>query len=187
MDTIEKFAPYNKGFANYAMMPKIYANTKIVVDDANRVTKPFGSVNSRVFDALASGVLVLTNGALGADLTFNRLMPTYSNAKEFSELLSYYLTHEEERKALVDKLQKEVLSKHTYDNRVDELLEILGYMKPRNSIIIKTPVPKPEVREEWGDYHFAVALIKEFDKLGYDARLQYLNEWDEDDSDAGKC
>lgn len=183
-DTIEKFAPYNKGFANYAMMPKIYANTKIVVDDANRVTKPFGSVNSRVFDALASGVLVLTNGALGADLTFNRLMPTYSNAKEFSELLSYYLTHEEERKALVDKLQKEVLSKHTYDNRVDELLEILGYMKPRNSIIIKTPVPKPEVREEWGDYHFAVALIKEFDKLGYDARLQYLNEWDEDDSDA---
>ena len=183
-DKIDKFAPYNKGFVSYATMPKIYASTKIVIDDANRVTKPFGSVNSRVFDALCSGVLVITNGLLGAQYTFNNLLPTYSNEKELHDLITYYLTHEEERKELVKKLQTEVLEHHTYDTRVNELLNTLGYVKPKKSIIIKTPVPRAEIAEEWGDYHFALALIREFEKLGWDAKFQYLNQWNDEDSDA---
>jgi len=183
-DKIDKFIPYNKGFISYKTMPEIYASTKIVIDDANRVTKPYGSVNSRVFDALASGVLVLTNGALGSEYTFDNLLPTYSNEAELHGLINHYLTHEEERKKLASKLQKYVLKNHTYDNRVDELLNILGYEKPKKTVIIKTPVPKKEVAEEWGDYHFALALVKEFEKLGYEACYQYLNEWDNDDSNA---
>lgn len=183
-DKLDKFAPYNKGFVSYKTMPEIYASTKIVIDDANRVTKPFGSVNSRVFDALASGVLVITNGLLGAEYTFNNLLPTYKTEKELNDLIEYYLSNEEERIKLVKKLQTEVLEKHTYDVRVNELLEIMGYMEPKKKIIIKTPVPKAEVAEEWGDYHFALALIKEFGKLGYEAQMQYLNQWNDDDSEA---
>ncbi|WP_238858720.1 glycosyltransferase [Clostridium sp. YIM B02569] len=181
-DKIDKFAPYNKGFVSYSTMPEIYASTKIVIDDANRVTKPFGSVNSRVFDALCSGVLVITNGLLGAEHTFNKLLPTYTNEKELHDLITYYLTHEEERIELVKKLQTEVLEHHTYDTRVDELLGMLGCVKPRKTVIIKTPVPRAEIAEEWGDYHFALALIREFEKLGYEAKFQYLNQWNDDDS-----
>lgn len=181
-DMIDKFLPYNKGFVSYATMPEIYASTKIVIDDANRVTKPFGSVNSRVFDALASGVLVITNGLLGSEYTFNKLLPTYTNEKELYDLITYYLAHEEERLELVKKLQREVLEHHTYDNRVDELLNLLGYTEPKKTIIIKTPVPNAEIAEQWGDYHFALALIRQFEKCGYEAKFQYLNQWNDDDS-----
>ncbi len=181
-DKIEKFAPFNKGFVSYAMMPEIYVSTKIVIDDANRVTKPFGSVNSRVFDALASGVLVLTNGLLGSEYTFNNVLPTYTNEKELHDLIAYYLNNEEERLKLVEKLQNQVLEYHTYDNRVDELLELMGYIKPQKNIIIKTPVPRAGIANEWGDYHFALALIREFEKIGYKAEFQYLNQWENDDS-----
>ena len=46
----------------YTTLPEIYAATKLVLDDANHASKMWGSVNSRVFDALASGALVVTNG-----------------------------------------------------------------------------------------------------------------------------
>ena len=183
-DQIEKFRPYNQGFVSYATMPEIYASTKIVIDDANRVTKPFGSVNSRVFDALASGVLILTNGVLGAELTFNKMVPTFTSEEELDALLEEYLGNDEKRLELVKKLQDYVLQYHTYDNRVDELLEILGYEKPRKTIIIKTPVPRAEIANEWGDYHFALALKREFEKLNVECRYQFLNQWNEDDTDA---
>jgi hypothetical protein len=46
----------------YERLPEVYAATKIVLDDNNHVTKAWGSVNSRVFDALAAGALVISNG-----------------------------------------------------------------------------------------------------------------------------
>lgn len=124
-DTIEKFRPYNRGFVEYKALPRIYGNTKILIDDANRVTKPFGSVNSRVFDALASGVLVLTNGVMGARNTFGESFPTYTTAEELKELLVYYLKHEQEREKLVKELQDNVRKYHSYDYRAMELIEIL--------------------------------------------------------------
>jgi hypothetical protein len=57
---------------------QIYCSTKIVIDDANHVTLPWGSVNSRVFDALACGALVITNGRLGSQDTFDEELPVYS-------------------------------------------------------------------------------------------------------------
>ncbi len=50
-----------------------------MVDDANHVTKPWGSVNSRVYDALATGALPLTNGILGSIDAFRSQLPVYSN------------------------------------------------------------------------------------------------------------
>ncbi len=125
-DKIEKFSPYNRGFVEYKELPRVYRNTKVLIDDANRVTKPFGSVNSRVFDALASGVLVLTNGKLGAENTFGGLLPTYETPEELLKLLTYYLEHEEERELLVKKLEDNVRSCHSYDCRAKEFLEILS-------------------------------------------------------------
>ena len=48
----------------YHRLQELYASTNVVLDDNNHVTKVWGSVNSRVFDALAVGVLVITNGTL---------------------------------------------------------------------------------------------------------------------------
>ena len=125
-ENVDKFKKYYKGFINYSEMPKIYASTKIVIDDANRATKDFGAVNSRVFDALASGALVLTNGKIGAEETFNGNLPVFNSKEELSGLIKYYLINEEERLNKINELQKYVLENHTYINRANTLKKILN-------------------------------------------------------------
>ncbi len=69
---------------------------KIVIDDANHVTEPWASVNSRVFDSLACGTLVLTNGKAGVSEILS-VVPTFSTVEELQSTMNYYLSHEEER------------------------------------------------------------------------------------------
>ena len=71
---------------------------KIVIDDANHVTAPWGSVNSRVFDALAAGALVISNGHLGVAETFGAAFPTFSTAADLRTLLKHYLDNDDKRK-----------------------------------------------------------------------------------------
>ena len=118
-------ACFAAGFVPYRDIPKVYKYTKIVVDDANHVTKPFGSVNSRVFDALAAGRLVFTNGKIGAEDTFHNLLPSFSTQEEFRRLLVYYMENPHKREAKAKELQAFVLQNHTYAIRASNLLEIL--------------------------------------------------------------
>lgn len=124
-DKFEKFKPYYQGFLEYSQLPAVYASSKIVIDDVNRGSKKFGSVNSRVFDALASGALVITNGELGANETFEGKLPYYRSKKELNELINYYLTHEDARKARIKELQDMVLQNHRYEIRAQTLKKIL--------------------------------------------------------------
>ena len=176
-EKFDKFKPYFKGFVNYEKIPKVYSNTKIVIDDANRVTKPFGSVNSRVFDALMSGVLVITNGKLGSLELFDGKLPYYETAQELEKLLNLYLSNEELRKEKIKELQDIVLNNHTYFHRAKFLKTFLEDLFIKNSIVINVPVPKWEVANEWGDYHFAKSLIKYFERKGYRTKIQILPEW----------
>lgn len=179
-DKIDKFKDYNAGFVNYEEVPALYKSTKIVLDDANFVTKPFGSVNSRVFDALGAGKLVLTNGKLGSEELFNGELPYYTNEEELEELLNYYLGNETAYKEKVKKLQTMVLENHTYDKRAEELIELLYQFIDNDSMNIKIPVPKWEIANEWGDYHFAISLAKNLRKLGTKVKLSILPNWDHD-------
>ena len=67
-------------------------------------------------------------------------VPVYSNLTDLAPLLRYYLSHPEQRIALVNMLRKQVLTKHTYDNRADELIQYLDrfnvglrFIKPSNN------------------------------------------------------
>jgi hypothetical protein len=97
-----------------------------VIDDANHVTLPWGSVNSRVFDALASGTLVVTNGALGSQETFNGKLPVYNTSAELCSLLRYYLTNDKIRETLVAELSQMVRKEHSYRRRAEEFADILN-------------------------------------------------------------
>ena len=128
-EKIEKFKKYYQGFISYSNMPKVYASTKIVIDDANKATKKYGAVNSRVFDALACGTLVITNGKKGAEDTFNGKLPVFSTKKELNHLIEYYLTNHEERTAKIKELKQFVLLNHTYINRANIIREKLDYYR----------------------------------------------------------
>jgi len=182
-DEFEKLKEYYVGFVNYQDMPRVYRSTKIVVDDANRVTKEYGSVNSRVFDAIASGVLVVTNGDLGAEETFKGILPVYKSKEELKELLDCYLSHEEERKSKINELQEFVLSQHTYDQRAEKIKSCLESYILKRKMAIKIPAPNWDEVEEWGDYYLALGLKKELERKDCEVILQVLPEW-EGDGDA---
>lgn len=180
-EQIDKFKDCAQGFVLYEDMPKVYQNTKIVIDDANHVTKSYGAVNSRVFDALAAGALVLTNGVIGAEETFGGLLPSFNDEQEFKQKLAYYLENSQERKQLVSRLQQFVLEHHTYDARAEKLREILLAFNrdviEEKTIDICGAMPDDETKKFWGDQHFAMAMKKEFEKCGYKANVLPRDRW----------
>ncbi|NET42663.1 tetratricopeptide repeat protein [Okeania sp. SIO2B3] len=178
-EKFEKFKKYNRGLLPYTDMPKVYASTKIVIDDANSVTKQWGSTNSRVFDAIISGALVVTNGELGNQESFDGILPTYNSRESLENLLQEYLTNEELRLAKVAELQKIVEEQHTYKHRAQTVFTALRE-KMSNSfrIGIKIGVPDWKQAQEWGDYHFALAMKRQFEILGHSVRIDILPEWE---------
>ncbi|RAP50914.1 MAG: hypothetical protein BZ133_04350, partial [Methanosphaera sp. SHI613] len=59
-EKVSSLKEFARGFVSYGDLPSVYASCRVVLDDANHVTKGFGSVNSRVYDAISSGRLVFT-------------------------------------------------------------------------------------------------------------------------------
>lgn len=176
-EKINSLRKYIKGFVDYHDLPKVYASCKIVLDDANHVTKEFGSVNSRIFDSIASGRLILTNGTIGNQELFDGKIPEYHSKSELTSLLDYYLKHPDKRAQKVHELQEIVLNDHTYDIRANKLREVICDYIDKPKIMIKIPVPKWNEIHQWGDYYIANGLKREFIKKGYVVKLQILPDW----------
>lgn len=179
-DEHDKFGKYWKGFVRYGELSSIYANVRVVIDDVvNGITKPWGSMNSRVFDALASGALVITNNTAGAHELFGDQLPTYTTREELHTLLDTYLGDENRRNTLANALRKVVLEKHTYHKRAFRLRSILtDFYENKFRISIKVPVPRKIEAEQWGDYHFALGLKRALVKYGHAVRLDLMPEWE---------
>lgn len=118
-DEVEWLKPYWRGGMPYSAMPDIYASTRIVLDDANHTTLLWGGVNSRVFDAIAAGALVMTNSRAASDDAFDGLLPVYTSRESLKALLERYLDDEVARLELVAKLQEIVSTRHRYTQRAD--------------------------------------------------------------------
>ena len=168
--------PISKGVVPYSLLPNVYASTKIVIDDANIATKPWGSCNSRVFDSLAADCLLVTNGADGVQEIFDDLVPTFHDKDSLGQTINYWLEHEEERRERVKRLREIVLAEHTYDNRAQQFIDVMERQAPPLRIAIKCPAVYSE-RAHWGDYHFANALAVELRKKGHVVRIDCREAW----------
>ena len=124
-EKISELNKYYQGFIDYEKIPLIYASTKLVIDDSTMPSKKYGSVNSRIFDALAAGTLIITNGKLGSIETFHGKLPYFTNATELNEQIEYYLSNKKIREAKIEELQDMVLREHTYDIRAQKLQNTL--------------------------------------------------------------
>ncbi|MEW6749561.1 MAG: glycosyltransferase [Candidatus Latescibacterota bacterium] len=85
-----------------------------------------GDLNMRVFEALASGSLLLTDrlpAAAGLEELFTdrRHLVLYGES-DLVDVARYYLEHGEEREEIAGAGQAEVLAHHTYGHRADALL-----------------------------------------------------------------
>jgi spore maturation protein CgeB len=122
----EQFKPYYRGKLPYPEMSRVYASSKILIDDANSATKQWGSVNSRVFDALASERMVLSNCEIGSQEVFSGELPTYKTVEELESQIELLLKQDSLRIPLVKRLSRMVLEKHTYSVRAIELRSIIA-------------------------------------------------------------
>jgi len=127
-EQVPALAGLNKGFVPYSQMPGVYRQATIVIDDANHVTKAWGAANSRVFDALAAGCLVITNSESVSQEVFDGLLPVYTSPAELAELLQRYLGDAPARLALQAGLRQRVLQRHLYQHRALEFgLHLSGF------------------------------------------------------------
>lgn len=110
-----------KGFVAYDELPIVYAESRLVIDDANHQTKAWGAANSRVFDALAAGCLVITNSQSVSDEVFDGMLPVYLSPDHLSELANHFIQNTEVCESLQAKLSEKVLKQHCYRHRAFEL------------------------------------------------------------------
>ena len=91
------------------------------------------------------------------------------------------MENEDARREKVRVLREYVLAHHTYDIRAGALLDLLRktLLPYENRIAILAPVPRMEEAEQWGDYHFALALKKCFERRGLQADVRILPQWRE--------
>ena len=99
-------------------MARIYGRAKIVVNACiNR------DINMRVFEALASGALLITDEAEGLEDLFEdgKHLVIYRDDEDVFEKVAYYLEHAGERERIAEAGRELVLSKHTYTHRIEAI------------------------------------------------------------------
>lgn len=110
---------------DYTELADVYARSQVVIDDMTASTHEFGNQNSRLFEALASGALVITNCANGLDELGLGATPTAADAAELQRLLDLYTGDSDAREALVAKLRTVVLERHTFSHRADVFMDFV--------------------------------------------------------------
>jgi spore maturation protein CgeB len=84
-----------------------------------------GFISNRIFDALASGAVVVSDRVAGLGETFGDLVPTYSNAVELEDVIRSLLKDEERRAGISRAASALVLEQHTFAHRAERIIELL--------------------------------------------------------------
>jgi GT2 family glycosyltransferase/spore maturation protein CgeB len=180
-DELEDAKKHAHGPASYEELPSIYAGASVVLDDAQAPCLPYGALNSRVFDALAAGSLVITNCASGVHELFDHEFPTWTAAEEIGGTVHQLLHDDERRSRLVRRYRRKVLTEHTYAHRAELLGDQLLELERSCSFCIKIGAPTWEQAERWGDLHFARAFARALRYHGHRSKIQVLSEWEDAD------
>ncbi len=111
----------------YTTLQNVYKSSRINLN-VNRV-QIRTSFTQRIFDCSACGAFILTDKRKLNDVFFtttgsNKNLVQFSSIKECCALIEYYLLHDEERKEISERAKQHVLKHHTYDNRIDTIINL---------------------------------------------------------------
>jgi GT2 family glycosyltransferase len=166
-----------RGPLDYSLLPVAYSSTLLVIDDTAGPTKPYGAVNTRVFDALAAGALVATDNEAGADELFGGRLPVWRDSDDLLALIEQVKQDPQSFSGRAEELRAMVLEHHTYQRRAEQLRDLLVDWVSRERIGIAVGIPSREVARTWGDYHYGRALQKQLRRAGHPATLHLLPDW----------
>jgi len=106
---------------------KYYASAKIVLNDHRPDMKEFGFINNRIYDATAAGALVISDYMPEIEEAYGDSVPMYQTKEELAELLTYYLSHETERKQKAETARKITLKHFTNKEAAKKILEAVQH------------------------------------------------------------
>ena len=170
--------PLEHGQLAYERVPIVYRSTRIVVDDAvEGTTRDLGMMNSRVFDALASGALIVTNNVVGAAELMDAEFPTWTDPQELATVVGDLLADPARMARLVDRYRAKVLADHTYERRAEELRDRLtAWAAAEHWAIAIGPRTRDHARS-WGDSYFARALQRQLVRRDRPTTVTVHDEW----------
>ncbi len=179
-EKVPEFAPHARGELPYEDLALLYPSATLVLDDTQGPTLPYGALNARVFDALASGTLPITNCEAGVRELFDEDFPVWDSPQTLRARLDELLGDAARREELTARYRETVLTRHTYAHRAARLREILIEHEQRLSFALKIGAPNRAVAPLWGDLHFAESLLRELRRRGHRALVQTLDEWEDE-------
>lgn len=111
----------------YTNLCKYYRSTRINLN-VNRI-QIRTAFTQRIFDCAASGAFLLTDSRSCNKSFFqtegpDREIVQFNSLEQCTELIDYYLIHEDESREIAKRAQKNVLANHTYDMRIEEMFNI---------------------------------------------------------------
>ncbi|MBA2443141.1 MAG: glycosyltransferase family 1 protein, partial [Rubrobacter sp.] len=101
---------------------RAYSSASIVLNDHWDDMREHGYISNRVYDALASGALVISDDLPELEEYFGDTVITYSSPEELHGLVEHYLEHPEEREEKARRGRELVLERHTFEHRMEEVL-----------------------------------------------------------------
>jgi GT2 family glycosyltransferase len=179
-EQVPEFAPYARGELPYEQLPLLYPSAKLVLDDTQGPTLPYGALNARVFDALACGTLPVTNCVAGVRELFDEDFPVWDSRETLRLALDELLGDERRRTLLAARYRETVLTRHTYAHRAARLREILIEHEQRLGFCLKIGAPNRQVAPAWGDLHYAESIARELRRRGHRVGVQTLDEWEDE-------
>lgn len=135
-----------KGKATQDQVVKLFNSAKVCPCIVEPHTTRYGiDVPERMFKVSACGALAVLDPFAGVERYFSRdsIVMAKTPQEYFNLCKKYVGMAEEDRKKQAKKMQREVLLKHTYLNRVKNILSQLGYSEEAGKYdnLIKSQVP----------------------------------------------
>jgi spore maturation protein CgeB len=135
-DSLDRNSPLHRCIRGAHTVPadwlKIYSASKIVLathyqDPQNRF--PVYQASPRIFEVLACRAFLMCDDQRDVFTLFRdgRDLVKFTDGRDLVVKVEHYLAHPEERKRIAVQGREAVLARHTYQDRVKELLAKIGY------------------------------------------------------------
>ena len=116
--------PLCRGPVSFFALPSLYNQAAIVLDDFNHTTAPYGNVNSRVFEAVACGAVVMTNVGRGLDAVGLGRVAVFGSGPELQDLVERDLGSSDASK-VAEELREHVVAAHSYAVRARQFAKLI--------------------------------------------------------------
>ena len=125
-----EFKSYGNTLYDFDAGAAIYKNSKIAIGDSQWIHAT-GFVSNRLFQALEAGAFLLHQRFDGMEellgLKSGEHLVVWDNVSELLDIIPYWMNNKSGREKIAKKGQKFVIENHSFDVRVNELMDKLGY------------------------------------------------------------